>query len=129
MPRHAWNAASLLAAALLVAACENATEPTERFRVPIVNIAAPDSAAATDTVQVGFEYDDSCGSREVLLISEYNRLTVSVVGILPRDIACPAVVRLVRRTLTVLPSERFGAYTVTFLQPSGVDSVRTIYPR
>jgi hypothetical protein len=128
--RRALLAAGLgLAGALLTLACTDTTAPVERFRASIVNISAPDSLAPSDTADVSFDYEDSCGPREVLYTFAYNRLTVSVVGTLPANAVCPAVLRYTRRSIAIAPNERAGSYTITFLQPSGADSVRVIHPR
>lgn len=129
MRRHFRTAGWVLASAIVAAACNDTTAPDERFRVSIVNISAPDSLPPTDTARVSFDYEDSCGRREVLYIFQDNRLTVSVVGTLARDAVCPAVIRYTRRALNIAPAERAGSYTITFLQPSGADSVRVIHPR
>ena len=128
--RHAFRtAASLLGGGLLALACTDVTTPEERFRVSIVNISVPDSLPPTDTAQVSFDYEDSCGPREVLCIFQDNRLKVSVVGTRARNAVCPAVIRYTRGAVAIAPSVRAGSYTITFLQPSGVDSVRVIHPR
>jgi hypothetical protein len=129
MKRPLLAAGLALAGALLTLACTDTTAPDERFRASIVNISVPDSLAPTDTARVSFDYEDSCGPREVLYIFRHNELTVSVVGTLARDAVCPAIVRYTRRSIAIAPTERAGAYTITFLQPSGADSVRVIHPR
>lgn len=129
MRRLLPTASVLLAGTIVAAACTEATAPDERFRVEIANISAPDSLPPTDTARVSFDYEDSCGRREVLYIFQDNRLTVSVVGTLAPDAVCPAIVRYTRRAINIAPTERVGSYTITFLQPSGADSVRVIHPR
>lgn len=121
-PRRAF------ALVLLAAACggEAASGPLLNPRVPLTPLSVPAEARATDTVVVSFRYDDSCGPRRTNVSFGVARVEIEVRAEFAPDQVCAAMLRESTGYLTLLPAQRAPTTTVVFLQPSGMDSVRTI---
>jgi len=123
--RRSLQLALALAAAL--AACDDTTKPPERVLIGIQDIRVPTTLAPLDTAHISFRYEASCGEREVVLRYGPGRLDVAAYAFPPPpNLVCPAVIWYADRRIAIPPSERTLTYTVTFAQPEGPDSVRTI---
>jgi len=115
-----------LALAAALAACDDTTKPPERVLIGIRDIRVPTTIAPLDTAHISFRYEASCGEREVVLRYGPGRLDVAAYAFTSPNLVCPALVWYADRRIAIPPAERTLTYTVTFAQPEGADSVRTI---
>lgn len=107
------------------------TEPEPQLLADITNITAPTSVAASDTLRVAFIWTfGGCEKGVGVSVSgTQNGATFTATKEMPRIIPgmnCPSVQRLMQHSHNFLPSQRSGRFTLTFRQPSGVDSVRVV---
>lgn len=97
--------------------------------IGISDLDVPAVAAATDTVDITFRYDDSCGGRSVTQRLLDDRLEITVLAeVQHAGMLCPAAIREATGAARLMPP-RVPDFAVIFRQPGGVDSLRIIrYP-
>ncbi|MBA3853148.1 MAG: hypothetical protein C0503_01965 [Gemmatimonas sp.] len=127
MMRRSTSRLILAAAALSAAACSEPTSPPTWVMIGPTDFVVPAVAAANDTVNITFRYDNSCGGRSVTQRLLDDRLEISVLAEVQHPgMLCPAVIVITTGAARLMPGQHGPDFSVVFRQPSGVDSVRVI---